>query len=53
MKSFEMQSGEQASRLNLMFHKIAHEMALKQKHINENMSSYKVEYMYVDLKKQD
>lgn len=51
MKSFEMLSGEQASRLNLMFHKIASEMAIKQKFINENMSSYRVEIKYVDLRK--
>jgi hypothetical protein len=40
MKSFEMQSGEQASRLNLMFHKIANEMAIKQQTINKNISEW-------------
>ena len=38
MKSFQMQSGEQASRLNLMFHKIASEMAFKQNDINNNIT---------------
>ena len=37
MKSFEMQSGKQASRLNLMFHKIASEMAESEKFINQNI----------------
>lgn len=40
MKSFEMQSSEQASRLNLMFHKITFEMATKQKTINKNISGW-------------
>lgn len=40
MKSFEMQSGEQASRLNLMFHKIASEMAIQQSTINKNITGW-------------
>jgi hypothetical protein len=43
MKSFEMQSGEQASRLNLMFHKIASEMAIQQKTINKNITGFTTE----------
>ena len=39
MKSFEMQRGEQASRLNLLFHKIASEMAQKQNEINKNLNT--------------
>ena len=35
MKSLEMQNSEQASKLNLMFHKIASEMAQKQSSINK------------------
>ena len=46
MKSFEMQSGEQVSRLNLMFHKIANEMAIKQQSINKNITGWTT-----DLKK--
>jgi len=52
MKSFEMQSGEQASRLNLMFHKVAHEMATTQKLINESISMYKVTTLYGYIEKQ-
>jgi hypothetical protein len=43
MKSFEMQSGEQASRLNLMFHKIASEMAIQQSTINKNITGFSTE----------
>jgi len=34
LKSLEMQNSEQSSKLNLMFHKIANEMAQNQKLIN-------------------
>jgi len=51
LKSLEMERSEQSSRLNMMFHKIAHEMSITQKLINENMSTYKVENIYVDVKK--
>lgn len=37
MKSFEMQRCDKASILNLMFHKIASEMAIKQFEINKNL----------------
>ena len=40
IKSFEMQSEEQASRLNLMFHKIASEMAIQESTINKNITGW-------------
>ncbi|AIX11901.1 hypothetical protein [Flavobacterium phage FCOV-F14] len=37
MKALEMQSSEQASRLNLLFHKVASEMSISQQSINKNI----------------
>lgn len=53
MKCLEMERGEQASRLNMMFHKIASETASSQNFINENINLYtqKTVYGYVEKTK--
>lgn len=47
LKSMEMQSSEQASAINLRFHKIISELIFAQNHLNENSREWKMSILDV------